>query len=256
MTSAAHEPFHRLERPSLLAPTIAAVLALAVLVGLGVWQMRRLAWKTALLATIAERTTAPPAPLPPESDWARLNPDDYAYRHVSVSGAFEHDKEVRVFRPLGEARGHFSGLGYLILTPLRLPSGATVMVNRGFVPDSRSDPATRAGGQIEGPVTVTGLMREPESRNPFTPADDPKQRLWFTRDPQSIAAALGLPRVPPFAIDADASALPGGLPEGGETILSIPNNHLSYALTWFGLAIGLLAVYAAYVWRVRHSAAP
>ncbi len=255
MTSAVHTPHHP-EGPGLVALTIATIAALAILVGLGVWQMQRLAWKTALLATIAERTTAAPAPLPPEADWAGLKPDDYAYRHVAVDGVFEHDQEVRVFRPLATARGPYSGLGYLVLTPLQLPSGATVIVNRGFVPEARADPATRAGGQVQGPVAVTGLMREPEQRNSFTPADDPKQRLWFTRDPQSIAAAFGLSRVAPFTIDADASKLPGGLPEGGETVLAIPNDHLSYALTWFGLAFGLLVVYAAYVWRVRHRAPP
>lgn len=227
---------------------------LSLLVGLGVWQLQRLSWKNALVATIAARTTAPPVPMPPEAAWASLRADDYAYRHVTLSGTFENDKEARVFRPLEDPRsGPYSGLGDLILTPVRLDDGSVVIVNRGFVPDTRVDPATRAAGQITGPVTITGLMREPETRNAFTPADQPDQHLWFTRDPQSVASALGLDRVAPFSIDADASAVPGGLPQGGETVLSIPNNHLSYALTWFGLAAGLAAVYAVSVWRSRFS---
>ncbi len=240
-------------RSRLLGLTVAALLALGLLLGLGVWQLQRLAWKTALLATIAARTAAPPVPLPPEAEWAGMSVPDYAYRHVTLQGTFDHRSEIRVFRPLADPHGPFSGLGDLILTPLRLPSGATVIVNRGFVPEDRVDPATRAAGQVEGPVTVTGLMREPESRNPFTPADDPAGRLWFTRDPGSIAAALGLARAAPFTVDQDASAVPGGLPQGGETVLSIPNNHLSYALTWFGLALGLLGVYAVMAARILKS---
>ena len=154
---------------------------------------------------------------------------------VSVTGTFEHDKEARVFRPLDDPKGGpYSGLGDLVLTPLRLPSGGVVVVNRGFVPADRVDPATRVAGQVAGPVTVTGLMREPESRNAFTPADQPENRLWYTRDPASIAAASGLAGVAPFTIDADKTVVPGGLPQAGETVLDIPNNHLSYALTWFG----------------------
>ena len=224
----------------LLWPTLGTLLAAALLVSLGVWQLQRLAWKRAIIATIETRTVAPPVGLPPEADWATLDPAAIAYRHVTVTGTFEHDKEALVFRPLDTPRsGPFSGIGNLVLTPLRLPSGAVVIVNRGFVPQERTDPASRAAGQIAGPVTLTGLMREPESRNGFTPADDPAHRLWYTRDPASIAAALGLERVAPFTIDEDRTAVPGGLPQAGETVLDIPNNHLSYALTWFGLAVGL-----------------
>ncbi len=240
-------------RTALLWPTLATLLGCAVLVGLGAWQLHRLAWKDALVATIAARTTAPPVPLPPASAWPSLDPADYAYRHVVLTGTFEHDKEARVFRPLADPKGPYSGLGDLILTPFRLTSGGVVIVNRGFVPEDRIDAATRAAGQIGGAVTITGLMREPESRNLFTPADQPADRLWFTRDPASIAAALRVSGVAPFTLDEDASQLPGGLPQGGETVLSVPNNHLSYALTWFGLALGLVGVYAVAVWRSRFS---
>ena len=244
---------------SLVAPTLAAAVALALLVGLGVWQLHRLQWKLGILQQIESRTTAPPAPLPPRADWATLRPDDYAYRHVTVTGTFDHTKESHVFRPLApeDAHGGISGVGDLVLTPLRLADGSTVIVNRGFVPDERLDPATRAAGQVQGPVTVTGLMREPEGRNLFTPADNPARNAWFTRDPKAMAAWWHLQDVAPFTIDADRSAVPGGLPQGGVTMLDIPNNHLSYAMTWFGLAGGLACVYVAFVWRLQdvfHSA--
>lgn len=233
------------------------MIALALLVGLGLWQLERLQWKTQLLATIQARTVAPPQALPPEASWPSLRVDDYAYRHVTLTGTFDHTEESHVFRPLSheDARGAFSGVGDLVLTPLVLDSGAIVIVNRGFVPQDRVDPATRAEGQVAGPVTISGLMREPEPRNLFTPADDPKSGTWFTRDPAAIAAFRHLDRVAPFTIDADAGLAPGGLPQGGETVLAIPNNHLSYALTWFGLALGLCGVFAAFAARRLHPGA-
>ena len=242
---------------NLIAPGVATLLSLTVLVGLGIWQLRRLEWKNALVATIGERTVAAPMPLPPEQVWPELRPEDYEYRHVSLVGTFDHADETHVFRPLAveDARGQFSGVGDLVLTPLRLASGAIVIVNRGFVPQDCIDPTTRPQGQVVGTVTITGLMRSPEARNIFTPADDAKTGTWFTRDPAAIAGARNLDRVAPFTVDADAGAIPGGLPQGGETVLAIPNNHLSYALTWFGLGLGLCGVFVAFAWkRLRDTA--
>ena len=233
----------------LLAPTLATLLMAAFLIGLGIWQIQRLAWKEGLIREIDERTTAAPVPLSPRSAWADLRPADYAYRHVVVTGTFDHGLESHVFRPLGEARGPAHGVGDLVLTPLRLDGGGTVIVNRGFVPIETLDPAMRPDGQVQGRVAITGLMREPEPRNLFTPNDDPVHNQWFTRDPVAMAAFLHLDDAAPFTIDQDVSPIPGGLPQGGETVLDIPNNHLSYALTWFGLAAGLLGVFAVFAWR-------
>ena len=235
----------------LVAPAIATLLATAILVSLGVWQVERLAWKESLLATIAARTKAPPAPLPPQAEWQSLQPDAYAYRHVAATGSFDNAHEAHVFRPLSEADAHgpAHGIGDLVLVPFRLAQGGTVIVNRGFVPADRLDPKTRAAGEVAGETTITGLMREPEPRNSFTPADDPAKNQWFTRDPATIAAALNIADAAPFTIDEDAGQAPGGLPQGGETLVDIPNNHLSYALTWFGLALGLLGVFAVSAWR-------
>lgn len=231
---------------------VLALLAFGLLVSLGLWQLQRLAWKEDLVAKIDGRIHAAPAPLPPEAEWTRLDPDAYEYRRVSVTGVFEHDKEALIFRASGPNQG-LSQPGFVVLTPLRLASGAHVLVLRGFVPENLRDPATRAAGQIAGETTITGLMRAPEPRNPFTPADDPAKGLWFTRDPAAIAAHFKLDRPAPFSIDADDSPVPGGWPRGGVTIVSIRNDHLSYALTWFGLAGALAAVAAAVLWRRRRS---
>jgi surfeit locus 1 family protein len=236
----------------LIWPTLVALAGLAVLISLGIWQLHRLAWKEALIARIEARTKAPPAPLPPESAWAALKPDDYEYRHVTLSGRFD-PREALVFRGSGPEAGE--GPGYLLLAPLILPDGSAVIVNRGFVPGSPQDAASHAPPQ--GEVTVTGLMREPEPRNLFTPADQPDKDQWFTRDPGAIARHFGLSRAAPFSVDSDYSGDPKALPRGGTTVIAFPNNHLGYALTWFGLAAALVGVFGAWAWgRLKHVGAP
>ncbi len=234
---------------ALIPPAILAAAVTAALIGLGLWQLQRLAWKEALIRTVSERTVAPPVPLPPVRDWPGLEPDRYEYRRVSATGRFDHAQEVHLYRPLIEARGPYHGLGDLVLTPFHLAAGGTVVINRGFVPNERLDPATRAAGQVEGEVTITGLMRSPQTRNSFTPADDTARNQWFTVDPAAIARLYGIADVAPFVIDADAGLSPGGLPQGGETVLEFPNSHLSYAFTWFGLAAALVGVFAAFAFK-------
>jgi surfeit locus 1 family protein len=238
----------------LALPAILSALGIAVLLGLGFWQLERRVWKEELIARIEARTTAPAMPLPPESDWKNLNADRDEYRRVSASGTFRHDREVHVYTVVSEQKGRHAGPGYWVMTPLQLASGASVIVNRGFVPLDRRDPASRRAGQVEGPVSVTGLMRMPEPATLFSPDNDPVRNAWYRRDPIEIARALKLERAAPFTIDADATPNPGGLPEGGRTRLNLPNDHLQYAITWFGLALALAGVFAVFAWqRLRMS---
>ncbi len=230
-------------RKGLLGPVLFVLVTGGILVSLGVWQLHRLAWKETLIAEIATRTKAPPQPLPDLALWTHLAAPDYAYRHVEFSGRYENDKEALVFYGTGP---HDLGPGYLILTPFKLDSGGFVVVNRGFVPADLVKSA-HAKGEIEGETRVTGLMRPPQARNPFTPADEPQKDLFFTRDPAAIASHFGLAPTAPFVVDADAKSSPGTWPIGGMTEIDVPNNHLSYALTWFGLAGGLLAVFAGFL---------
>jgi surfeit locus 1 family protein len=225
---------------------VSALAGVALLSGLGAWQLQRLAWKEAILAEIAERRDTPPQPAPPQKDWPSLDPEAYDYRHVTARGTFDHARESYLFRASATGAAG-DGPGYEVLTPLRLADGGEIIVNRGFVPAELQDPARRAAGQIAGEVTVTGLMRRPESRNSFTPADQPDKNMWFTRDPQAIASHWALNDAAPFSIDADGAKNPGGWPKGGATVMKIPNNHLSYALTWFALAATLAVVTAVFV---------
>ena len=228
--------------------SLCALAVFGVLVSLGVWQLQRLSWKEALIARMETRIHEPAVGLPPESTWGQLQADDYDYRHVTVSGVFEHQNEMQLFFGSGHVPGQLIQPGYLILTPLRLNDGTRIIINRGFVPQALRAPATRPATLVGGPQTITGLMRPPEPRNAFTPVDDPASRLWYTRDPVAMAASLKLERTAPFTIDADAGE-PQVLPAGGATVFSVPNNHLSYALTWFGLAATLAGVFIAFVWR-------
>ena len=233
---------------ALLAPTIATLIALAILISLGVWQLQRLAWKEGLIAAVTERAAAPPAPLPPPTVWPALTAETVEYRRVVLRGTFRHDMEAPVFTTLEDGKGPLKGQGWWIMTPLILADGSAVWINRGFVSNALKDPATRPQGVITDDTEVIGLMRWSEARNAFTPADTPQKNVWYTRDPLAMGAARGLERVAPFFVDAQESP-PGGVPQAGETRLAFPNRHLEYALTWFGLAASLLGVYSVFVYR-------
>lgn len=236
----------------LLWPGVFTLIAFVILCELGFWQLQRLAWKESLIARVENRHNISVAvPIRAESDWPKIDAEQDEYLHVKVKGKFRYDREAFAYALLSDAKGKYSGPGYWVMTPLELESGATVIVNRGFAPMDRMDLPTKIAGQEDAEITVTGLLRLPEGRNWFTPADDPVRGIWQERDPAAIAKAYGLARVAPFFIDADASG-PNGLPQGGETRVSFSNNHLQYAVTWFGLALALIAVFLAFArkeWR-------
>ena len=221
----------------LLGPTLWFLLGFAVLAGLGFWQIQRLGEKEVLIANIETGMRAAPVSL---GDVLREDPAAAEYRHVRVTGRFLHDSELYLF-----SRGPMGAVGVDIVTPLVEADGQTVLIDRGFVPDALRDPKTRAAGQPAGEVVLTGVLRRSQLPGMFTPAPDRQSRLWFVRDVPDMAAALGL-MVPPILIEADATPNPGGWPLGGRTQTDIPNDHLQYAMTWFGLALALLAIYLLY----------
>ena len=224
-----------------IAPAVAAAIAFVILVGLGIWQLERLAWKAALIARVEAGLASDPIAAPGPDAWAALDMAATEYQPVTLRGAFDHAKEVHVVHALTSPKGPLGGLGYQVFTPLRTDEGWWVYVNRGFVPRENRDPVTRSSGQIEGETTVVGLLRGVGSRSWFTPGDNVAGNEWFSRDPALFATAAGLPagEVAPYLVDARFDPdLPGGLPQGGETLVSFPNNHLQYAVTWFGLAAG------------------
>src|SRR5579863_7648243 len=219
-----------------LGVTIAAVIAAAILIGLGVWQLQRLQWKLGLIAEVNGHMAAPPISL---DDVLRMNPDGAQYRRVALSGRFDNSREAYVFT---------TGAGgepvYHVLTPFRTDDGRVLLVDRGYVPNDKRDPATRVA--VEGETHLIGVWRVPDAPGAFTPAPDTVHRVWYARDLRGIAAADHIQLAAPVVIEADAAPNPGGWPKGGQTVVSFRNEHLSYAVTWFGLAAGLIGVYFAY----------
>ena len=215
--------------------TVLSLATIALLLALGVWQVERRAWKLALIDRVEARVHAAPTLLPPPASWPAITAASDEYRHVTVSGRFLHDRETLVKAVTEE------GGGYWVLTPLVTGDGATVLVNRGFVPPERREPATRRDGAPEGPVEVTGLLRMSEPKGGFLRTNDPAHERWYSRDIAAIAAARGLGETAPIFIDSDAAAGQDRYPMGGLTVVRFPNNHLIYALTWFGLALMLAA---------------
>ncbi len=219
---------------------ILGLLAFVALVGLGTWQVERLRWKEALIATIDQRVAADPLPLEEiEAKFAALA--DVDYWPVKTTGVFLHAGE-RHFLATHDGRS-----GFFVYTPLHLDDGRFVFVNRGFVPYDLKDAGKRPAGQVAGNVTVTGLARNPLRAKPsfIVPDNDPAGNVFYWKDIEAFAATAGLPpgaKVLPFFIDADAAPVPGGWPVGGVTLVSLPNNHLQYAVTWYGLAAALAAV--------------
>jgi surfeit locus 1 family protein len=234
--------------------TIAAVI---FLVSLGNWQLRRLAYKTALAATVTERLKTPPVRLPATAAWSTMDAEAVDYTPVVVTGHYR-PQEFHVFATLTDPKGRDGGVGWWVFTPFVEPDGTEVIVNRGFVPDRLKNASSRPDGNLSGEIRVTGLLRRPEGSNVFTPANDIAGNRWFTRDPIAMAKSLGLPpdKTLPYYIDASAAMTPpGGYPQAGETVVDFSNNHLGYAFTWYGLAIAAAGVYGAYAWRRISSSA-
>lgn len=233
----------------LLAP---AVIVFAILIGLGIWQLQRKVWKEGLIASLTEQLAAPPVALPLPATWPSLDRARDEYRRVKFNATFDNAKEALVYGAASAFRPDVSGPGYWILTPARLADGSLLIVNRGFVPEDRKDPQSRLDGQISGPTEIIGSMRWPDEHHWFTPNDDTANNLWFSRDPQSIATAKGLGAVAPFYIEQAAPVPPGGLPQPGKLVVKLPDNHLQYAITWFGLAIVLVVMFITWALSSRN----
>jgi surfeit locus 1 family protein len=239
-----------------VGPGIAALIVLAGLIGLGNWQLDRKAWKEALIATLEQRLAAP-SELPPPQVWPGLDPAQDEYRRVRFAAEVLPDAEALVFTSGSAFRPDVSGPGYWVFAPARLSGGALIVVDRGFVPEGRQDKATRAAGEVAGRLDLVGVMRWPEQAGWFLPQADPGHNLWFVRDPQAIARAKSWGEVAPFYIELESPQPPGGLPRPGPLQVNLPNDHLQYAITWFGLAAVLAVSFAFWLrsrWREANSA--
>lgn len=223
-----------------------SVPVLVLLLVLGTWQVQRLQWKESLIQRIEERIADAPVPLA-EIEALHAQGQDIEYRPTFVEGTFDHDRERHY---LATWQGQS---GFFVYTPLSLEDGRYIFVNRGFVPYDRKEPETRQQGQVSGTVQIAGLARTAPDEKPsfIVPDNDPGGNIFYWKDLEAMTRSADLPaaEVYPFYLDADDSANPGGLPVGGVTRISLPNNHLQYAITWYGLAFALVGVLV--YWFVR-----
>ncbi len=233
--------------PSNLRFGIMSLLALAVFAALsylGNWQLQRLPWKENLIQTIESRIHQPPRPL---EAWFKTEPGT-DYWPVVVEGTFRHSGERHFFST-------FEGQsGYDVITPLEVFPGSFVFVNRGFVPFDRKDAVTRTGGQTGGKVKITGLARSIITKKPswLVPDNEPGKNIFYWKDFDAMRDTAGLPAgstALELFIDADKTPNPGGLPIGGVTIVDLPNSHLQYAVTWYGLASALAVIWSLLAFR-------
>jgi len=230
-------------------------LLFAALVALGTWQVYRLQWKEGLIARVNERLSAEPIALEVA---LRVSDIDLEYTPVSLTGEFVQNCEVYEFTT------HEGASGWNVFAPLQLAEGQTpetanmIMINRGFVPYDRRDPSLRSESLPSGQVSITGLLRSPLAAKPgsFVNDNDSKAGTYFWRDIGAMAASCGVgsASLVPVYVDAGIpgeAAVVGDLPIPGTTIVSFPNNHLQYAVTWYGLALALLGVGSYFLYARR-----
>jgi surfeit locus 1 family protein len=222
-----------------LVPGLSTLAMLAVLIGLGTWQVYRLHWKEGILARIAVAESAPPVP---------LTADPAPYTKVFVTGRFRFDRAVQFGAEVRDTRIG-PAMGSYQIVPLERDNASTVLVDRGWIPQNRQtsldDPA--------GVVTVTGYVRPGEGQHWFSPADDAAARLFYTLDPAAIGAAVGLPNPAPFTLVAMGPSTAGSYPSSAQTLPRPPNNHLSYVITWYGLAVSLVVIFFVWVRKAMRS---
>jgi surfeit locus 1 family protein len=220
-----------------LFPLVLGLAGAGLLIGLGFWQLERRTWKEAILADLSARIAAPPVAIP-------ARPDPVADRYLAVRATgTTGGRELRVLVSHKSA-----GAGFRIVTALETTTGRRLLLDRGFVPAEAKDsprPAVTAA--------FAGNLHWPEERDRFTPPDDPAANWWYARDVGAMAAALGTEPVLVVAAasqpsDPDVTPLPVGT-EG------IPNDHLGYAIQWFGLAAVWLGMTGYWILRLARRGA-
>ena len=231
-------------RRGLLIPAIVTLCGLAVLLGLGTWQLGRKAWKENLIATLNDRAAAAPVALPAPDQWNGLTAERSEFLRVWLRADFRGD-DALVYTSGSALRDDVKAPGHFVFAGARLPGGQHVVVNRGYVKE-RGHPVQT------GPAEIVGYLRWPEDSSWFVTERDAKADVWYVRDHRAIARVRGWDNVAPFYVEQEAPVPPGGVPHPASLRPNLPNHHLQYALTWYGLALVLVGVFAAFAidrWR-------
>jgi cytochrome oxidase assembly protein ShyY1 len=227
-------------------------------VALGIWQLQRRLEKHTLIAALNERLAAAPAALPAPSQWNALTSASDEFRRVGFTATYAKLPDAMIYSSGSAVREDVSGPGTWAFLPAQLPSGETVVVNAGFVQNTMQDRAQQdraVGRLVTGqPVKLTGYLRFPEAAGTLTPAENIGKRLWFTRDHLAIARALGWGEggkaVAPFYIDLESPVPESGVPKPGPLTVHLKDDHMQYAITWFGLAFAVAIAFGVW-WRAQ-----
>lgn len=214
------------------------LLAFGTCVALGTWQVQRLAWKEDLIAAIADANSKAPITALP-SDVAAL--DALQFHKVSVKGTWRGDVEFHL-----APRYYRDQFGYALITPLTLKDGRTLLVNRGWILAKKKDLAARPETAVKGSTRVTGLLRVGAERNYFSPINQPEKNIWFGRDVAEMAAHAKLENVVPAMLDLVGTQDAEKLPVPSDGTIRLKNDHLSYIITWYGIALGILVIFVVY----------
>jgi cytochrome oxidase assembly protein ShyY1 len=233
------------------------LVMVALFVGLGVWQLQRRAEKHALIAALTERLAAAPEALPAPAQWSALTPARDEFRRVSFTATYGPSPDAMIYSSGSAVRDDISGPGTWAFMPARLAGGEIVVINAGFVQNTMQDRSVQDRSVTrlvsKEPVTLTGYLRFPEKAGVLTPAENVDKRLWFTRDHLSMAHVLGWGEVAPFYIDLEKPVPASGIPKPGPLEVHLKDDHMQYAITWFGLAAAVVIAFAVW-WRAQRRA--
>jgi surfeit locus 1 family protein len=235
--TAARQPAYR----RVLLPGLSTLAMLIVLVALGTWQVYRLHWKEAILAQIATAEAAPAVSL-------AVNAPPAAYTKIAVTGRFLFDRVAQFGAEVRDTRAGPT-IGSYQIVPLERDNASTILVNRGWIPQKRASPLD----DPDGVVTVTGYVRPGEKPSWFSATDAPAERQFYTLDPEVIGARLGVPKPAPFTLVAMGPSIAEIYPTPAEHLPRPPNNHLSYVITWYGLAAALVVIFITWARKALRS---
>jgi cytochrome oxidase assembly protein ShyY1 len=230
------------------------LLMVALFAGLGLWQLQRRVEKHALVAALTERLAAAPGSLPSPAQWSALTPATDEFRRVRFAATYQRLPDAMVYSSGSAVREDVSGPGTWAFLPAALPTGETVVINAGFVQNTMQDrdQQDRAVARLitNEPVMLTGYIRFPGAAGALTPSENPAKRLWFTRDHLAMARTLGwgVQMIAPFYIDLEQPVPASGIPKPGPLEVHLKDDHLQYAITWFGLAGAVVIAFGVW-WR-------
>ena len=208
-----------------------AVPGFLVLLSLGVWQTKRLAWKEAILEKISYNLSAEPSLLP-------ITPKktEHNYSMVKVQGSLE-PSSIFILTPI---KG--SGAGFRVISPLKLKDGSKILIDRGVIREKEKDLVETLGQ----PMLVVGYLFWPNETDYFTPEPNFKRNIWFSRDLEKMAKFL---KAQPVLVVETENRLDPSIKMQDPTI-EIPNNHLQYAITWFMMSILWFGMSAYFVYKI------